>query len=313
MAEDAAGSFRVSAEQRLDRLLAECLGLSRSRARTLLARGAVRVDGRVVVDPGRRLAPGQRVEWDEDPAVLDRPIPVDAPLPVLVEGEGWLAVDKPAGLPTHPLDARDADSALQRLLGRWPGLVEIGERGLRGGVVHRLDVDTSGVLVFATTEEAWARWRRAFGGHRVEKVYRAVVHGRPPEHLLLELDLEIVRHRPARVRARPAGEGGPDARRCVTRIRTLERFADAALVEARPRSGFLHQIRASLAAAGHPLLGDPAYGGKVEAAPRHLLHAARVVYGTIQVEAPDPADLQGILEELREGGAAGEPGLPVAY
>jgi 23S rRNA pseudouridine1911/1915/1917 synthase len=289
----------IESTQRIDVALAEALGCSRARAQELLAAGVVDVDGSQVRSKGLRVHHGQRISVWRSPETLDRLTPVDAPLDVLGEGAGWVAVAKPAGLPVHPLRHDEADSLLQRVFARWPRIEGIGEGGLRSGVVHRLDVDTSGVQIFALDEARFERLRDAFRGHRIEKVYRALVASVPEAHGSLELDLRITRHRPARVTAFEAGAGGADSRRCPLRWRVLEALADAALVEVRPKTGFLHQIRVSMAWLGHPVLGDPVYGDAAGRAPRQMLHASRLALDEIEVEAPDPDDFAALLGGLR--------------
>jgi 23S rRNA pseudouridine1911/1915/1917 synthase len=279
--------------QRLDIAVAEALGCSRARAQELLTEGAVDVDGRQVKSKGLRLHHGQRVSVWRPPADLDRFEAVDAPLEVLGEGPGWVAVDKPAGLPVHPLRHDEPDSLLQRVAARFPRIEGVGEGGLRSGVVHRLDVDTSGVQIFALDEPTFERLREAFRGHRIDKTYRAIVGGQPPEYGAVQLDLRIRKHRPALVAASEAGTGGPDSRLCPLRWNVREAFAHAALIEVRPRTGFLHQIRVSMAWLGHPILGDPVYGDLGDRAPRQMLHACRLALGEIDVASPDPAGLRG--------------------
>jgi 23S rRNA pseudouridine1911/1915/1917 synthase len=298
---DSGQELRVDAAwagRRLDLFLAERLGLSRSQARRLLARGAVTLDGRPLPASakGMPLREGARLRVDrfERPGrERVRPEP-QAPLLVLAEGPGWLAVDKPAGTPMHPLREGEPGTLLAAVAARHPGIQGVGEGGLRSGVVHRLDVDTSGVVLFATSEPAWQRLRRAFREHRVEKVYRALVRGRLSRERRVEACLVMARHRPARVRV-----VGPEEEalargvwRCVTSVRPLEALRDATLVEARPQTGFLHQIRVVLAHLGHPLLGDAVYGGPAEAAaaPRHMLHARSLAFEEIFAQSPDAAD-----------------------
>jgi len=282
---------------RLDRSLATNLECSRSRARSLLQLGAVLVDGHIVRDKGYLLDAGQEVQVLEAPQQLDQLAPAKGELVVLTEGDGWVAVDKPAGLPVHPLRADETDSLLQRVLAHYPQIDGVGEGGLRSGVVHRLDVDSSGVQLFALDEPAFSRLRVGFAGHRFDKSYRAIVHGVPEQHGALELDLEIVRHRPAKVGALAAGEGSKASRRCPLRWRLREVLGDCSLVEVRPRTGFLHQIRVSFAWLGHPLLGDALYGQAD--APRHMLHASHIEMGDIEATAEDPADFKAVLESLR--------------
>jgi 23S rRNA pseudouridine1911/1915/1917 synthase len=296
--------------ERLDRFLAVSLGISRARVRELLEAGAVRTGGRVLrgrekgvpVREGARLevedfrAPGDRriapeprggeVHWCDSPAVRA----------LLARGPGWLALDKRAGAPVHPLREEETGTVLGAVAARHPEVQGVGEAGLRSGVVHRLDVDTSGVLLVATEQEAWQRLREAFRGHRVEKVYRAIVVGRlAGGERELELPLAVTRHRPARVRVVPGRDGAWIASQ---RVRPLLELAGATLVEVRPRTGFLHQIRATLAHLGHPVAGDAAYGGEAVAAPRQMLHAARLCFEEIEAESPDPDDFREVLAAL---------------
>jgi 23S rRNA-/tRNA-specific pseudouridylate synthase len=151
--------------------------------------------------------------------------------------------------------------------------------------------------LFATEQGRWEQLRAGFRAHRVEKVYRAVVHGRLVGSGELALHLAVAQHRPARVRVVPPG----DARSRRTRMswRALAPLRDATLVEARPATGFLHQIRASFAHLGHPLLGDTAYGAPPSPlAKRHLLHAAAIAYRDVAAESPDPGDFAAALAAL---------------
>src|SRR5262245_37477461 len=164
--------------RRLDVFLAERLSLSRSGVRRLLASGAVRVGGRIAAegDKGLALSAGERVEVAAQArAEADRiPHEPEAPLCVLAQGPGWLVADKSAGVPVHPLAAGERGTLLGAVAARHPEIQGIGEGGLRSGVVHRLDVDTSGALVIATDTAQWRRLRAAFREHRVEKRYRAI-------------------------------------------------------------------------------------------------------------------------------------------
>ena len=287
---------------RLDVFLAGVLGASRGQVRALLAAGGVRVAGGAagLGAKGRLLVSGERVTLAE-PTLAATAAPEaepDAPLRVLAEGEGWIALDKPAGVPVHPLAPGERGTLLNALVARHPEVTGIGEGGLRSGVVHRLDVDTSGVMLFATGELRWLELREAFRSHRVTKVYRALVEGRLEGEGELVLHLSVLRHRPAHVGVVEPGTGR--SRRTELRWRSLERFANATLVEVRPRTGFLHQIRASLAFLGHPVLGDVAYGAREGVAARHLLHAARVAFEEVVAESPDAPDFAAALAGLSQ-------------
>jgi len=291
---------------RLDRFLAARLSTSRAQVRGLLLRGGVQLDGRAVglAAKGIALRQAQQVEvvgFAPRAALCPRP-ELQAPLHVVAEGAGWLAVDKPAGQPVHPLAPEETGTVLNAVVARFPEISGVGEGGLRCGVVHRLDVDTSGVLLFATEEARYGQLRSAFRRHRVAKTYRALVEGALRGQGELVLELAVGRHRPARVRVvEPHSPGhGRNTRRTTLRWRTLEALEGATLVEVRPTTGFLHQIRVSLAWLGHPVLGDPAYGGKRSAvAARQLLHAARVAVDDVAGASPDPPDFLRALEVLR--------------
>jgi len=287
---------------RLDVFLAGVLGASRGQVRALLAAGGVRIGGGAagLTAKGRLLASGERVTLAE-PTLAAAAAPAaepEVPLVVRAEGEGWIALDKPAGVPVHPLAPGERGTLLNALVARHPEVTGIGEGGLRSGVVHRLDVDTSGVLLFATAEPRWLELRDAFRSHRVAKTYRALVEGRLAGGGELVLHLSVLRHRPARVGVVEPGAGR--SRRTELRWRSLAEFADATLVEVMPRTGFLHQIRASLAHLGHPVLGDVAYGGRPGVAARHLLHAARVAFEDVVAESPDAADFVAAIETLSQ-------------
>lgn len=292
--------------QRLDRFLADRLQLSRSQVRRLLERGAVSIEG-------RRLPPAAKGWSVPEGSVVEvapferpgdeRPLPdEDQPVCVLAAGDGWLAIDKPAGVPVHPLRADETGTLLNRLVTRYPEIQGVGEGGLRSGVVHRLDVDTSGVLLLATREQTWQRLRTAFAQHRVEKRYRALVGGGLQGQGSLEVGLVTARHRPARVRVVVGDElrSARGVRMGVLHWLSLRVFDDATLVEVRPRTGFLHQIRVSLAYLGHPVLGDRTYGSASEAAAaaRHMLHAERVHFEEIEAISSVPVDFRQAEEKL---------------
>ena len=292
---------------RLDLFLAEKLRLSRAQSRRLLVRGAVRVEGRVVgLDAkGRALAAGVAVEVapflrpDEQRA---RPAP-GRRLPILAQGDGWLALDKPAGMPVHPLEEQETETLLSAAIARHPQMHGVGEGGLRSGVVHRLDVDTSGALLMATEQATWERLREAFRARNVEKLYRTVVLGRLSGEGREEVALVTARHRPARVRVVTGSERERTrgARPASLAWRSLEVFDGATLLEVRLETGFLHQIRVTLAHRGFPVAGDRTYGapGDPTGAPRQMLHAARVRTGDIDATSPDPPDFAALLEQLR--------------
>lgn len=305
--------------ERLDRFLADRLGLSRARVRHLLEVGQIKRAGRTLGLSDKSL-PIRVGDVFEVEGVLraedERPVPrPDLEWHRVAEGEGWLVVDKPSGRGVHPLRPDQCDTMLNAVIARHPEMLGVGEGGLRSGVVHRLDVDTTGALVFATNEALWKRLRGAFSEHRVAKSYLALVAGRFEAIRRVDLPLAVTRHHPAHV---SVVEGGHP---CRQRVLPIEVFERASLVEVRLETGFLHQIRATLAHLGHPVLGDAEYGKGPDGeepertdsalpirAERTLLHAARLAVDEIAVEIPLPDDFETALRALRRQPGASETG-----
>ena len=293
------------AGQRLDRFLADRLGISRARVRNLLEAGRVSRSGAALALSDKSLQTEAGNAFEIAGAVRaedERPVPrADLDLRVVAEGIGWLVVDKPAGSGVHPLRPDQDDTVLNAVLSRYPEIMGIGEGVLRSGVVHRLDVDTTGALVFATDEILWQRLRGAFSEHRVRKSYLGLVSGTIEESRRADFPLVVARHQPAHVEV---AEGGYV---CRQRVTPVEQFADATLVEIRLETGFLHQIRASMAHLGHPIIGDSEYArADVETSievPWQMLHASKLMVDEIEVETPLPADFEAALETLRGRGA----------
>jgi 23S rRNA pseudouridine1911/1915/1917 synthase len=286
---------------RLDLFLARQLTLGRQATRRLLEAGGVRVNGRPVTlaDKGHLLSAGMSIEFLDAQTQELIPQP-ELPLSLLAQGPGWLIVDKPPGQPVHPLRSGERGTILNALAARFPNISTIGEGSLRGGVVHRLDVDTSGTLLLATQPETWAAFRQAFQRHETEKIYRALVQGCPPQTGQRQMHLYVAQHRPARVRVVPAGRAAlpPGARLCDLSWRVVEQYPSAALVEIRLGTGFLHQIRVMFAELGHPVLGDHLYGlpDQSDLFPRQMLHACRLRVNQAQASSPLPEDFQKAME-----------------
>jgi 23S rRNA pseudouridine1911/1915/1917 synthase len=284
--------------ERLDRYLVAVLApTSRKVIKRAIDGGQVFVDGRCVVRAGIVLQGGERIELTVDG---EAPAPVAPQLPVLWQDENLLAINKPAGMPAHPtvsgrLNALDLVSAL---FAENVGMA-------RPILLHRLDADTTGLLLFALTRLANLSLSRQFSEHRIEKIYLALVSGTPPEHFA------VSNHLKAGVRGRTMAvtSGGLAAQ---TDFTTLACRDGVALVAARPRTGRTHQIRVHLAGLGFPLLGDILYGGMAVLPlgtesiplPRHLLHALSLSMihphsGQRQtLSAPLPADFLVVLNAL---------------
>lgn len=283
------------------RLLALYPERSASRLKRAVLDGQVTVNGAVADDPGLVVDVGSEVLWDPNRKVRRR---VDTGITVLHEDEDSIAVVKPTGLLTHPTEAKEKDT----LQGRVSNYVARRERG-RGylAVVHRLDKETSGVLVFARSRRGLTNLQAQLRAHTMDRRYVAVVEG----DLAGEsgrFDQDLVEDRGDRRRgvARP-GETGV---RAITEWRVLERFGIATLVEARLKTGRTHQIRVHFAHAGHPVVADPVYRDPKRPVfpisfPRLALHAGTLGWVApggekVQVETPLPADMQGLLKTLRK-------------
>jgi 23S rRNA pseudouridine1911/1915/1917 synthase len=300
----------AEAGERLDRVLAARLAAySRTRLKRLVETGQVRLEGATITDPSLRVKPGQSFLVDVPPPVEDRPVPQAMALAIVYEDEQVLVLDKPAGLVVHPAPG-NLDRTLVNALLAHCGDSLAGIGGVkRPGIVHRLDKDTSGLLVIAKTELAHQKLSADFAARRLTRAYLAVVRG-VPNPGAGEIAGRIGRSKTDRKKMAVLATGGKAA---LTRYRTLRRFGlAAALLECRLATGRTHQIRVHLAAKGHPLIGDQVYGrGRASSLPpaargfpRQALHAARLgfVHPTrgdyLEFSSPLPRDMADLVAAL---------------
>ncbi len=287
-----------AAGRRLDAYVAQATGLSRSQAKQLVFQGLVSVDGRPA-KPSRPVRPGEVVRVRLPPPPVADLLPEDLPVPVVYEDAQLAVVDKPAGLAVHPGAGRYRGTLVNALLARLGTLSRVDPA--RPGIVHRLDKDTSGLLVVAKTDEAHRALAAQVAARTVQRVYLALLRGRPPweEHTVTA---PIGRHPVHRQRmaVRPGG------REATTHFRVLERLGDYTLVECRLLTGRTHQIRVHARSAGYPVAGDPVYGRKGELGlGRQFLHAWRLRFthpktgAALEFTSVLPADLQEVLDRLR--------------
>lgn len=262
------------AGQRLDVTLAALLPEhSRSRLQGWVRASRVSCTGKPLTDPKLRVRGGEQLELvaEADPALL-ADYPQDMSLDVVFEDEHILMINKPAGLVVHPGSGNWSGTLLNGLLAHSPRAAEIP----RAGIVHRLDKDTSGLMVVAKTLEAQTDLVRQLQARSVKRYYAAVVLGQPREHGMV--DAPIDRHPAQRTRMAVVHSG----REARTHYRVIERLRGCAWVECRLDTGRTHQIRVHMAHIGHPLVGDPVYGGRRAAPapadhfPRQALHAFRL-------------------------------------
>jgi 23S rRNA pseudouridine1911/1915/1917 synthase len=334
---EAAGNRKVltadeTAEGRLDAWLTAGLGetFSRSRVKALVKDGSVLLNGAPVTDANRKVRPGDRFELvlpePEDPTPRGEDIPLD----VLYEDEDLIVISKPAGLVVHP-GAGNWSGTLVNALIHHCGSSLSGIGGVRRpGIVHRLDKDTTGVMVVAKNDAAHRHLSEQFADHgrtrSLERAYRAIVWGRPRQ-LIGTIDAPLGRSGSDRTKRTVKKPGSQDADEAITHYEVLERFHEApdatalaSLVECHLETGRTHQIRVHMAHIGHPLLGDAVYGGGfktkanllpeearnvVNRFPRQALHAYLLQFEhprtgrVMHFEAPLPGDMEELAAALR--------------
>ena len=323
--------FRIGPEQageRLDRLLAgHAPEVSRARFQSLIAEGAVSVNGQVARRPGLRLKAGDEVRAEIPPPRPAEPRAQAMALAIVHEDDQLIVIDKPPGMVVHPAPGHEEGTLVNALLHHCAGSLS-GIGGVaRPGIVHRLDKDTSGLLVVAKTDAAHAALAEQFAAHgrdgRLERRYLALVWGAPP-HVKGTVDEPLARSAANRKKIAVARDG--HGREAITHYRVVERFADAAgrplasLVECRLETGRTHQIRVHMAHIGAPVMGDATYASGFAASARRLsrgarealakmgrqaLHAAELGFvhpatgERMRFCAPLPADMQALLAALR--------------
>lgn len=291
---------REDTNTRLDRFVAEALPeLSRVYVQQLIGDGCIQVD-----DVKRRAAfkmtPGQRVTVDIPPPADEELISEEIPLAIVYEDEDVLVIDKPTGMVVHPAPGHPRGTLVNALLFYLPDLSVGGRR--RPGIIHRLDKDTSGLMVVAKTDRARVSLVQQWEERSVEKDYLALVVGsvEPDEG---EIDAPIGRHPKRRQQMSVLASG----RSAVTRFSVVQRFDAATLLELRIETGRTHQIRVHCAFIGHGVVGDTVYGSRSSLdeinAPRQFLHAARLAFflpggRRVALASPLPADLQSVLDGL---------------
>jgi len=271
--------------------------LSRTRVQKLIAAGKVTVNGQSA-KPGLRLNIGDKIELNIPPTPPQELKPEAIPLKIIYEDDDLLAVDKPAGLTVHPAPGHPGHTLVNAILAHFPHLADIGD-SLRPGVVHRLDKDTSGVMLVAKNSQAQVNLSKQFKSHSVTKAYLALVKGKlEPENGIIEAD--IGRDPRNRKKMAVVAEG----REARTEYRVVKYIGDYSLLEMMPETGRTHQIRVHLAAIGFPVVGDKIYGVKAPFLTRQFLHACRLGFKLpstgeyVEFESELPEDLQKALEDI---------------
>ena len=296
---------------RLDRALAVVVPtLSRERLKALIRSGAVVAGDKPMRDPATKVRGDERMRVTVPEPRPAHNLPQDIPLNILFEDEHLLVVDKPAGLVVHPAAGNFDGTLVNALLHHCGGSLS-GIGGVaRPGIVHRIDKDTSGLLVVAKTDVAHEGLARQFAAHSIDRRYLAIVSGVPRTS---EGTIDAPLARSAANRKKIAIVEGKRGKRAVTRWKRLDMLRDAALVECRLETGRTHQVRVHMASIGHPLVGDPVYGrsGKTHRKilndlgfHRQALHAAElgfthpVIKDRLSFRSPMPADMQELFNAL---------------
>jgi len=295
---------------RLDKALADASGLSRERVKALIAAGAVSVAGEPVTQASGKASDGADFAIDVPPAAEAEAKAQAIPLDVVFEDEHLIVVDKPAGLVVHPAAGNPDGTLVNALLHHCRGNLS-GIGGVaRPGIVHRIDKDTSGLLVVAKSDAAHEGLAKQFADHSIERLYLAVVNGhpRPPEGTISG---KIGRSDANRKKMTVLADGSSRGKHAATHYKSLETLNGAALVECRLETGRTHQVRVHLASIGHALVGDPVYGRanplvrtvlKTLGFHRQALHAAvlgfvhPVTGDRLRFESDMPQDMKELID-----------------
>lgn len=295
--------------RRADRVVADAAGLSRSAVQRLIADGRLTLDGQPVKS-NTMLAPGASLQLEVPPAPVAAELAAeDVALRVVYEDDDVLVIDKPAGMTTHPAPGHSSGTLVNALLGR----ADVSEYGTvagpeRPGIVHRLDRDTSGLLIVARNDRAQHELMNQLRARRVKKSYLALAYGSPPAEVgRIEAPIGRDPHRPTRMAVVATG------RPSTTGYRVRERFDGWSVLELDLVTGRTHQLRIHLSSIGHPIAGDPLYAvGPARRGPdglaRMFLHSWRVEFVTpagerlVRAEAELPAELEDVLAGLRARG-----------
>ena len=302
---------KLAGGQRLDKALAEASGLSRERVKALIGQGAVSIAGEAVTQASGKATEGAEFAIEVPPTAEAAARAQDIPVTVVFEDEHLIVVDKPAGLVVHPAAGNPDGTLVNALLHHCAGQLS-GIGGVaRPGIVHRIDKDTSGLLVVAKSTAAHEGLAKQFADHSLERAYLAVVNGHPnPREGTI--DEKIGRSDANRKKMAVLPKDSSRGKHAVTRYKVLRMMADCALVECRLETGRTHQVRVHLASIGHALLGDPVYGSanprlrpilKNLGFRRQALHAAvlgfvhPVTGDRLRFESVLPQDMKELIDE----------------
>ena len=290
--------LEIKGEGRLDVVVSKGTGISRSHAQKLIKEGFVEVEGRRE-KPSKILKGNERVRVLIPPPRKIELEPEDIPLSVLYEDSDLLVIEKPAGIPVHPGPGHPSRTIVNAILKICPDMEIKGT--IRPGIVHRLDKDTSGIMLVAKNDKALEFLQAQFKEREVVKKYLVLVKGRvyPPEG---EINAPIGRHPRNRKKMAIVFRG----REAITLYKVIKYLPEHTYLEAEPKTGRTHQIRVHFSSLAHPILGDEIYGGRSKVLNRLFLHAHYIKFKTPKVEvkefsSPLPPELEEVLKILEKG------------
>lgn len=305
--------FISDSTDRLDKILAAHAKVSRGRVQRAIKDGVVLINGQIVKEVDHKILSGDKIELPEfpDDSILQ---PMDYDLKIVFENDDILVIDKPANLVVHPGAGHKQDTLSNALIGKYPQIREVGDPA-RPGIVHRLDEDTSGLIVTAKTQAGFDYMKDLFRTREITKEYITLVHGIPAKmHDIINAPLERASSQ-QKMRVLGPDHTSEDAKDAVTEYRVVETNEKSdgvdkmALLRVKLHTGRTHQIRAHMAHIGHPVVGDQVYGGTFKSADqslinRQFLHAAQLQFklpnGTnLDLASELPEDLKQVLTKVQ--------------
>lgn len=307
--------FAVEKVERLDKfLVGQITKFSRTQLQGLIRDGAIKVNGRLAIKPSLALKKGDRITvLEEKLSVKGKEFKIepepDIPLEIIYEDKDIAVINKPAGLLVHPTLSQRRHTLVNALAARYPDILGVGENALRPGIVHRLDKDTSGLIVAAKNQNAFLFLKNQFLKREIGKTYLAIVEGVPksPEGCIRFQIRPSKANRLKKVAVRVWDVSGKKSVRTAETCYRLKEVLneDFSLVEAAPKTGRTHQIRVHLSAIGHPVVGDRLYGAKAGVAQRQLLHASALELAVLggkrlKFESELPADMKKFISKIKK-------------
>jgi 23S rRNA pseudouridine1911/1915/1917 synthase len=297
--------FITDISERIDKYLASKVGVSRGQVQIAIKNGLVSVDGKVVTEPDHKVNAGSVIVLPEFEANSLKPMEYD--LNIVFENEDVLVIDKPSHLVVHPGAGHTQDTLSNALIAKYPDISKVGDPA-RPGIVHRLDEDTSGLIVTAKTQAGYEYMKNLFSTREIQKEYITLVHG-IPEKLRDIINVPIGRTSTHVKMKTGVGKEAVTDYRVLADNRGTEGVDEMALLRVKLHTGRTHQIRVHMAHIGHPVVGDQLYGGMhkkadAELIDRQFLHAVQLKFklpdGTnIELESPLPQELKDILDKVK--------------